>query len=152
MSTSTSTNPSGDGEPGVSSKRRLPKSYTEDQLAFLRSRLGEFERRSQGSLRGDAKRFALEQATEFIVRFGLPPDVETGPDVDSEAKLKEVRICFFLLPFPYNHCWFGQQIYNWFKNTVGRTRRKAEHHKARLNRHSVDKGDFGRFSFSSILP
>jgi hypothetical protein len=91
------------------SKPRLPKAYTKEQLVFLRSNLDEFERKSQGFVRGDAKKFALEKAGEFILTFGLPSDVETGPDVDTEAKFKEVShpvldnahlgVCLF-----HNHC------------------------------------------------
>jgi hypothetical protein len=80
---------SGSNEPRVS-KSRLPRAYTEEQLTFLRNNLNDFERKSQGSIRGDAKKFALEKASEFIARFGIPPDVESGPDVDVEAKFKEV--------------------------------------------------------------
>ncbi|KAF9477796.1 hypothetical protein BDN70DRAFT_933912 [Pholiota conissans] len=86
-------------------KPRLPKAYSDQQLAFLKSSLPEFERRSQGSIRGDAKKFALERAQDFIVRFGLP-DEFVGVE-EPESRFKE-------------------QIYNWFKNTVGRTRRKLE--------------------------
>ncbi|PFH50626.1 hypothetical protein AMATHDRAFT_60762 [Amanita thiersii Skay4041] len=86
-------------------KPRLPKVYTDQQLAFLKSNLAEFERRSQGSIRGDAKKFALERASEFIARFGLP-DEFIGIE-EAEPRFRE-------------------QIYNWFKNTVGRTRRKLE--------------------------
>ncbi|GAV99825.1 Sterol 24-C-methyltransferase [Lentinula edodes] len=94
------------GDPRVQQQRtRLPKSYTDQQLAFLKSHLPEFERRTQGSIRGDAKKFALEKAADFISAFGLPNEfihVE-----EAEPRFKE-------------------QIYNWFKNTVGRTRRKLE--------------------------
>ncbi|KAF7426340.1 hypothetical protein PC9H_008708 [Pleurotus ostreatus] len=86
-------------------KPRVPKAYSDEQLTFLRSHLSEFERRSQGSIRGDAKKFALERAQDFITRFGLPSDY-VGVD-ESEPRFRE-------------------QIYNWFKNTVGRTRRKLE--------------------------
>lgn len=101
-------------------KPRLPKAYTDQQLAFLKSSLPEFERRSQGSIRGDAKKFALERADEFIVRFGLPDEflgVEEG-----NARFKE-------------------QIYNWFKNTVGRTRRKLEG-RPRSAKKAAEKGEF----------
>ncbi|KAL0959654.1 hypothetical protein HGRIS_011354 [Hohenbuehelia grisea] len=91
-------------DPRVQSKPRLPKSYTPEQLAFLRSHLPEFQRRSQGSIRGDAKKFALLRASDFIIRFGLPEDFG---GVDRENR-------------------FRVQIYNWYKNTVGRTRRKLE--------------------------
>ncbi|KAJ7646931.1 hypothetical protein FB45DRAFT_1099210 [Roridomyces roridus] len=80
--------------------RPPPRAYTEQQLVFLRSYLPEFERRTNSNgPRGDAKKFALECAAEFITRFSLPDDVD--------GKYKE-------------------QLYNWFKNTVGRNRRRAE--------------------------
>lgn len=69
-------------------KPRLPKSYTDEQLTFLRSHLPEFERRSQGSIRGDAKKFALERAADFIARFGLPEDFQ-GVE-ESESRFREV--------------------------------------------------------------
>ncbi|KAG7099427.1 hypothetical protein E1B28_001279 [Marasmius oreades] len=86
-------------------KSRLPKAYTDQQLAFLRSHLGEFERRTQGNVRGDAKKFALERAEEFIGRFGFPAEFTGVEEPDAR---------------------FREQIYNWFKNTVGRNRRKLE--------------------------
>ncbi|KAG6865950.1 hypothetical protein C0991_010205 [Blastosporella zonata] len=67
--------------------------------------LVEFERRSQGSIRGDAKKFALERASDFIAQFGLPPEFLGVHEADNK---------------------FREQIYNWFKNTVGRNRRKIE--------------------------
>ncbi|KAH0835883.1 hypothetical protein J3R83DRAFT_9763 [Lanmaoa asiatica] len=92
------------GDPRVS-KPRLPKAYTEEQLVFLRSHISGFETRTRGHVRGDAKKFALDRASEFLVRFGLPPDLQ---EVD-EAEPR-----------------FREQIYNWYKNTVGRARRKLE--------------------------
>ncbi|KAG9313584.1 hypothetical protein JVU11DRAFT_5914 [Chiua virens] len=86
-------------------KPRLPKAYTEEQLAFLRSHINGFETRTRGHVRGDAKKFALDRASEFLVRFGLPPDLQ-GVD-EAEPRFRE-------------------QIYNWYKNTVGRARRKLE--------------------------
>ncbi|KAF7315809.1 hypothetical protein MIND_00097000 [Mycena indigotica] len=83
----------------------LPKSYTEQQLVFLRSHLAEYERRSHGPVRGDAKKFALERAAEFIVRFGLPENVDVSHDTDARYK---------------------EQLYCWYKNTSGRNRRKAD--------------------------
>ena len=90
-------------------KPRLPKAYTDQQLTFLKryrlflppphplpslisqsSSLPEFERRSQGSIRGDAKKFALERAQDFIVRFGLP-DEFIGVE-EPESRFKEVGI------------------------------------------------------------
>ncbi|KAJ7272080.1 hypothetical protein B0H12DRAFT_1008221, partial [Mycena haematopus] len=60
------------------------------------SYLPEFERRSQGPIRGDAKKFALERATDFIARFGIP---ETDRGEDADARFRET-------------------LYNWYKNTA----------------------------------
>lgn len=52
------------------------------------SHLPEFERRTQGTVRGDAKKFALEKAADFIATFGLPNEfihVE-----EAEPRFKEV--------------------------------------------------------------
>ena len=65
----------------------------------------EFERRTQGSIRGDAKKFALERAADFITTFGLPPEFQGIAEPEPR---------------------FREQIYNWYKNTIGRTRRKLE--------------------------
>lgn len=58
-------------------------------LLQILSHLPEFERRSQGSIRGDAKKFALERAQDFIVRFGLPDEFVGVEEPDS--RFKEVR-------------------------------------------------------------
>lgn len=58
------------------------------QVLEFHSHLPEFERRSQGSIRGDAKKFALERAQDFIVRFGLP-DEFVGVE-EPESRFKEV--------------------------------------------------------------
>ena len=76
-----------EGDPRVS-KPRLPKVYTEEQLVFLRSHIGGFETRTRGHVRGDAKKFALDRASEFLVRFGLPPDLQ-GVD-EAEPRFREV--------------------------------------------------------------
>lgn len=76
-----------DGDPRVS-KPRLPKAYTEEQLVFLRSHISGFETRTRGHVRGDAKKFALDRASEFLVRFGLPPDLQ-GVD-EAEPRFREV--------------------------------------------------------------
>lgn len=55
-------------------KPRLPKSYTAEQLVFLKGHLPEYERLSTQGVRGDAKKFALARAEDFIARFGLPED------------------------------------------------------------------------------
>ncbi|KII87882.1 hypothetical protein PLICRDRAFT_176642 [Plicaturopsis crispa FD-325 SS-3] len=102
----TSGNPTNDPPKGPKPhKPRLPKAYTDAQLVYLRGHLQEFERRSQGAVRGDAKKFALERADEFVVQFGLPDDLRGLEEAEPR---------------------FREQIYNWYKNTVGRTRRKLE--------------------------
>ncbi|KAG5339783.1 hypothetical protein C0989_003583 [Termitomyces sp. Mn162] len=58
-----------------------------------------------GSIRGDAKKYALERASDFITQFGLPPEFIGVHEAENK---------------------FREQIYNWFKNTVGRNRRKIE--------------------------
>ncbi|KAF9239838.1 hypothetical protein BU15DRAFT_74373 [Melanogaster broomeanus] len=93
-----------DCDPRVS-KPRLPKPYTEEQLLFLRSHISGFETRTRGHVRGDAKKFALDRANEFLVRFGLPQDLQGVEEAEPR---------------------FREQIYNWYKNTVGRARRKLE--------------------------
>ncbi|KAG6895453.1 hypothetical protein C0992_001175 [Termitomyces sp. T32_za158] len=50
--------------------------------------LAEFERRSQGSIRGDAKKYALERASDFITQFGLPPEFIGVHEADN--KFREV--------------------------------------------------------------
>ena len=68
------------------------------------SSLPEFERRSQGSIRGDAKKFALERAQDFIVRFGLSEEFH-GVE-EPESRFKEVRIFFLacIVNSRYNRC------------------------------------------------
>ena len=81
-----------EGDPRVS-KPRLPKAYTEEQLAFLRSHIAGFETRTRGHVRGDAKKFALDRANEFLVRFGLPQELQ-GVD-EAEPRFREVcTTCF----------------------------------------------------------
>ncbi|KAI6044023.1 hypothetical protein EDC04DRAFT_502899 [Pisolithus marmoratus] len=87
------------------SKPRLPKVYTDEQLVFLRSHISGFETRTRGHVRGDAKKFALERANDFLARFGLPEELQGIEDAEPR---------------------FREQIYNWYKNTVGRARRKLE--------------------------
>jgi len=64
--------------------------------SFLSSSLPEFERRSHASIRGDAKKFALEKAQDFIVRFGLP-DEFIGVE-EPESRFKEVLSVLSLHP------------------------------------------------------
>ncbi|KAJ7045898.1 hypothetical protein C8F04DRAFT_1066592 [Mycena alexandri] len=97
--------------------RPMPKPYTEPQLNFLKSYLPEFERRSLGPIRGDAKKFALERAADFIARFGLPEEDAEG---DTASRFKE-------------------QLYNWFKNTVGRNRRRVEGSRPRSAKKTAEK-------------
>ena len=70
----------------------------------VNSSLPEFERRLQGPIRGDAKKFALERATEFITQFGIP-DEFAGIE-ESESRFKEVctnSVCgFFPIHIPYD--------------------------------------------------
>lgn len=72
------------------SKPRLPKAYTDEQLIFLRSHISGFETRTRGHVRGDAKKFALDRANEFLVRFGMPEDLQ-GTD-EAEVRFREVRV------------------------------------------------------------
>ena len=58
-------------------------------LILASSSLPELERRSQGSIRGDAKKFALERARDFIVRFGLSDEFH-GVE-EPESRFKEVK-------------------------------------------------------------
>ncbi|KAG2008520.1 hypothetical protein CC2G_013947 [Coprinopsis cinerea AmutBmut pab1-1] len=109
-------------------KPRLPKSYTEQQLAFLKSHLPEFERRSHGSVRGDAKKYALVQAQKFIDTYGLPHEFHTLEEGDSR---------------------FKEQIYNWFKNTVGRNRRKAEGKPRSVKKQSIEQAIIDKSGDSS---
>lgn len=46
-----------------------------------------------GPIRGDAKKFALERAADYIARFGIPDGMDPGEETD--AKFKEV--CFFFV-------------------------------------------------------
>ncbi|KAJ7187869.1 hypothetical protein C8R46DRAFT_1052895 [Mycena filopes] len=101
----------------MSQPRTRPIPYTEPQLNFLKSHLKEFERRTNGTIRGDAKKFALERAVDFIARFGLPDEDAEG---DTASRFKE-------------------QLYNWFKNTVGRNRRKVEG-RPRSSKWTVERG------------
>lgn len=67
----------------------MPKAYTDEQLIFLRSHISGFETRTRGHVRGDAKKFALDRANEFLVRFGMPEDLQ-GID-EAEPRFREVR-------------------------------------------------------------
>ena len=71
-------------------------------LILASSSLPEFERRSQGSIRGDAKKFALERAQDFIVRFGLSEEFH-GVE-EPESRFKEVRIFARIVNGIYNRC------------------------------------------------
>jgi hypothetical protein len=72
------------------SQKVFPLSPFYFPLTLASSSLPEFERRSQGSIRGDAKKFALERAQDFIVRFGLSDEFH-GVE-EPESRFKEVRI------------------------------------------------------------
>jgi hypothetical protein len=71
------------------SKPRLPKAYTDEQLIFLRSHISGFETRTRGHVRGDAKKFALDRANEFLVLFGMPEDLQDTDE--AEVRFREVR-------------------------------------------------------------
>src|SRR5262245_55666098 len=114
MSTST--------DPRLQVKPRVPKTYTDEQLSFLHSHLLEFERWTQGADRGDAKKFALEWAGDFIQKFSLPDDYEVLPGVDVEVRFHEVShssvsigrlLCSYglsaNLQLIQEHCWTGKE-------------------------------------------
>ena len=63
---------------------------------FACSYLPEYEKRSQGSIRGDSKKFAFQKAAEYIQAFGISAEF-IGAE-DGETRFKEVR------PFP-SLCW-----------------------------------------------
>jgi hypothetical protein len=71
-------------------------------LTLASSSLPEFERRSQGSIRGDAKKFALERAQDFIVRFGLSDEFH-GVE-EPESRFKEVRSFACMVIRLFNRC------------------------------------------------
>lgn len=64
----------------------MKSKHTEEQLAWLRSHLPEYENRATAAVRGDAKGFALKCAEEYIAKWGLG----TGPDEEKESQVKEV--------------------------------------------------------------
>src|SRR5262245_7956090 len=113
---STSTNPR------LQVKPRVPKTYTDERLSFLHSHLPEFERWMQGADQGDAKKFALKWAGDFIQKFGLPDDYEFLQGVDVEVRFREVshssvrivsRLCSYglsaNLQLIQEHCWTGKE-------------------------------------------
>jgi hypothetical protein len=65
------------------SKPGSPKACTSRRLIFLRSCISDFESRTRGHVRVYTKKFALDHASEFFVRFGMPEDLqdinEAGP-------------------------------------------------------------------------
>lgn len=106
---------------------RLLPGGTSNPGTAATSHLEEFEKRSAGPVRGDAKKYALEQAQGFVVRFGLPP--EFHPLEEGETRFKEacqVLVIVSIAPLSLILTRVIQQIYNWFKNTIGRKRRQAE--------------------------
>ncbi|TEB34129.1 hypothetical protein FA13DRAFT_68805 [Coprinellus micaceus] len=76
-------------------KSRQPKAYTEEQLAFLRSYLPEYEKRSQGSIRGDSKKFAFQKAAEYIQAFGISAEFISADD--GETRFKEGGITWVVM-------------------------------------------------------
>ncbi|KZS98249.1 hypothetical protein SISNIDRAFT_448436 [Sistotremastrum niveocremeum HHB9708] len=83
----------------------MKSKHTEEQLAWLRSHLPEYENRATAAVRGDAKGFALKCAEEYIAKWGLG----TGPDEEKESQVKE-------------------RIYTWFKNTSARGKEARRKH------------------------
>ena len=41
-----------------------------------------------GPVRGEAKKFALERAADFVARFGIPDETDAGEEAD--ARFREV--------------------------------------------------------------
>ncbi|KAF8586835.1 hypothetical protein K439DRAFT_1631277 [Ramaria rubella] len=80
----------------------MKSKHTDEQLAWLRNHLAEYETRAGGNVRGDAKKFALEKATKYIEKWGVP-------DGEKETTMKE-------------------QIYTWFKNTSARGKEARKRH------------------------
>jgi hypothetical protein len=62
----------------------MKSKHTDEQLAWLRSHLSEYENRAGGNVRGDAKKFALEKAVKYIDKWGVP-------EGEKETTMKEVR-------------------------------------------------------------
>lgn len=60
------------------SKPRLLEAYTDEQLIFLRSHVGDFETRT-------CWRVALDRANEFLVRFGMLEDLILIRCIDGEV-------------------------------------------------------------------
>ena len=68
----------------------LPRDSNRRQFAaVVHSYLPEYEKRSQGSIRGDSKKFAFQKAAEYIQAFGISAEF-IGAD-DGETRFKEVR-------------------------------------------------------------
>ena len=63
----------------------MKSKHTDEQLSWLRSHLAEYETRAGGSVRGDAKKFALEKAVKYIEKWGVP-------EGEKETTMKEVRL------------------------------------------------------------
>lgn len=61
----------------------MKSKHTDEQLAWLRSHLAEYETRAAGNVRGDAKKFALDKAAKYMEKWGLP-------DGEKENTTKEV--------------------------------------------------------------
>ncbi|KIJ38977.1 hypothetical protein M422DRAFT_781270 [Sphaerobolus stellatus SS14] len=80
----------------------MKSKHTDEQLSWLRSHLTEYEQRASGNVRGDAKKFALEMASKYIEKWGVP-------DGEKENTMKE-------------------QIYTWFKNTSARGKEARKRH------------------------
>jgi len=74
----------------------------DEQLGWLRSHLADYETRASGNVRGDAKKFALEMASKYIEKWGVP-------EGEKETTVRE-------------------QIYTWFKNTSARGKEARKRH------------------------
>jgi hypothetical protein len=65
--------------PIVGSQRNAKVSqvaYTSEQLEFLQGHLNEFSKKAQSRIRGDAKKYALDVASELLERYGQPNLIE----------------------------------------------------------------------------
>ncbi|GJJ14840.1 hypothetical protein Clacol_009108 [Clathrus columnatus] len=60
----------------------MKSKHTDEQLAWLRAHLGDYENRAGGNVRGDAKKYALEMANKYIEKWGVP-------DGEKETTMKE---------------------------------------------------------------
>lgn len=64
----------------------MKSKHTDEQLGWLRNHLADYETRASGNVRGDAKKFALEMASKYIEKWGVP-------EGEKETTVREVRLC-----------------------------------------------------------